>query len=265
MGKRLKKEILQKLVKKTGNTEGSIRALISSIRRENNGIPTINAAAFLYGEKCGISVMQQLSEEDKLSLSNIPSISIIGRDKKRKSYIKEIILRTPAGIIKDPFLPETIFRDVQNMSQGAYPYFYIFENSLRNFITIVMEKNYKSSWWDIQPNTKKIKEIKERVKKRMEGEEKYSFHSKRGVHPIYYSDFPDLVEILNANKVLFNPYFKNLKGKLDSIIIKLDEIQPSRNISSHHNPLSKTDLNRVVGYLDFWLKQLNYIKQQNLL
>jgi len=130
---------------------------------------------------------------------------------------------------------------------------------------IVMEKKFESNWWDVQMNTKKLKEIKTKIEDRMEGEEKYSFHGKRGTHAIYYSDFLDLIEILKTHKTLFNPYFKNLKGKLDSIIIKLHEIQPSRNVSSHHNPLSKTDLNRIIGYLDFWLRQLSYIKEKGLL
>lgn len=64
---KLKNDILDALVNKTGLTKKTIRNNISKIRQENAFL-TPNAAAQVFGKKKGMSFMPKLSDEDKQSL-----------------------------------------------------------------------------------------------------------------------------------------------------------------------------------------------------
>lgn len=68
---RLKKEILKDLIKKLGGTEGSIRVRISEIRRIYPAL-TLDAAAQIYAQKKGKSILPKLDKEDRESLSRVP-------------------------------------------------------------------------------------------------------------------------------------------------------------------------------------------------
>ena len=77
MAKQLKKEILRYLLKKLkGRKEGIIRSRISQIRNKSPNL-TLNAAAHVYAQKNGFSILGRLDEEDRASLSTISALQII--------------------------------------------------------------------------------------------------------------------------------------------------------------------------------------------
>jgi len=195
-----------------------------------------------------------------IHIGNTSFTSVVkGRSKGRRINI--FILKTPLGQINDPYLPGNIVRDAVDMSGTAYPYFYMLENSLRNFISLVLQGKYGTNWWGAKiQGSKTLDDISQKAKDRMRKEERNSYHGKRGAHPIYYIDFSDLTSILRVLQADFNSFFKNLPGKLISFTNKLEELFPSRNVTAHHNPLSKRDKNRLIGYLHDWLSQLAYLK-----
>ena len=67
MADRLKPAIMAHLEKKLGKTAAQIRPRISEIRRESSAL-TMNAAAQVYAEKQGTSVLAKLDPEDRQSL-----------------------------------------------------------------------------------------------------------------------------------------------------------------------------------------------------
>lgn len=209
------------------------------------GLPNTSEALFVLAQEKNVGYLREfksLSVDQQNRINQAirgPNTSIAIATRHKRAKTKELILRTSFGLIHDPFLPKKVIREAGTMSEKAYPYLYIFENSLRNFIILILENKFDKNWWNIQMSTKKLKEISEKVKSRMKEEQRHSFHGKRGVHPIYYSDFGDLIEILKAHKSIFNGYFSNLEGKLDGFTTKLCEIEPSRNVTAHHNPLSE--------------------------
>ena len=97
MAKKLKLEILRRLIKKTENNEGTIRVGLSEIRREIPSI-TLNAAAQIYASRRGFNVMQMLDEGDRASIpiaSKIPALNIttiMKRSGKSRSRQPVIIL-----------------------------------------------------------------------------------------------------------------------------------------------------------------------------
>lgn len=175
-------------------------------------------------------------------------------------------MKTEFGEIEDPFLPKLVIDEAILMSTKIYPLFYIFENSLRNFISTIMKNIYGENWWDSKiDGTKELQNINKNTSERMNKEKRNSYHGKRGAHAIYYSDFTDLIMILKSYPRDFNRYFSNLPGKLNGFLTKFEELSPSRNVTAHYNPLSKTDIRRILVYLHNWFSQLKYLKTEHIL
>lgn len=263
------KGLYARLRDKIGATELALDKQITRLAGSKSLTPA--EALFVLAKKNNLQFTREFAKLSYDSQNRITSASTIVAPARAKATpmqrkITTISLKTPLGNISDPYLPQSIFNEAIEMSKNAYPYLYILENSVRQFISLNLNKLYGDKWWEQKiQGSKALNEIEAKVAKRMTGEEKYSYHSKRGVGPIYYIDFDDLIAIMRAYEKDFNPLFKNLSGKLSGMLNKLEEITPSRNVVAHHNPLSITDNNRVYGYLHDWQKQLEYIKNQGLL
>lgn len=263
------KNLFERLRKRLGGLTSS--ALIQRIQRKANslGITTEEAIFVLAKEnKIGyLKAFKKLPLEKQIRVTN--SIQVVQPKKRRKysqySDLKPVILKTKFGSIDEPFLSASVKRDAKKMAEKAYLVLYMFENSIRNFINMVLKKEFGQNWWSKKMNTRKLSEIADKVKDRMKKEEWRAWHGKRGSHPLYYSDFPDLILIFENYEKTFNKYFDNQKGKSKWLLSKLYEIEPSRNVVAHHNPLSDRDLSRVEGYLMDWIKQLEFIRDYELL
>ena len=70
MADRLKPEILEHLRKKLGYEPASIQVQLSILKRKYSGL-TLNAAAQLYAQKHGTSILPKLTQEDKESLAKV--------------------------------------------------------------------------------------------------------------------------------------------------------------------------------------------------
>lgn len=74
MADRLKPTILEALVDKTGRTAEQIRPRLSELRRKHSGL-TMNAAAQLYAQSQGTSIMGKLDQADRQALATVQSIT----------------------------------------------------------------------------------------------------------------------------------------------------------------------------------------------
>ncbi|MBZ9571793.1 hypothetical protein KJA15_00405 [Patescibacteria group bacterium] len=232
---------------------------------------TSKEAIFILAAENNVGYSRELKKLSLKEQSKIASaIQVSQSEKKRRLYYKARSsvsrpIKTQFGIINEPLLPNSVKKDAVKMAGKAYLVLYIFENSIRNFINKVLEKEFGSDWWPTKMNTKKLSEIMTRVKERMKEEKRRAWHGKRGDHPIYYSDFGDLILILKSHNRIFNKYLKNQRRKTEWLLSKLDETIPSRRIIAHHNPLSDRDLSRVEGNLMDWTKQLKFIRDNKVL
>lgn len=266
-----KMDLFERLRRKIGNS--SVGALTKRIQRRARelGIPT-GEAIFVLAKENKVGYLNDLNKlpreiQAKINSAIISTANVISPRKglARRTQTGTTILKTRFGIIHEPLLPKSIKGEAKLMAEKSYLSLYIFENSLRNFIKIIMDKKYGPDWWPQQMGTKKLKGIVNKVEKRMEEEEKIAWHGKRGAHFIFYSDFGDLANIIKTHEKIFRPYFKNQKVKTNWLLSKMYEIEPSRNVTAHHNPLSDKDLSRVHGNLMDWLAQLKYLRSHNLL
>ncbi len=255
------------------------KTLRKKIQREASKLGlTTDEALFILAKENGIGYQREfrkLKPESRQSItdaireysSNSSNITNTAKAKAPsfRGKNRTTTIKTKFGSITEPYLPHTINQEAVDMAEQAYLSLYILENSVRSFVLTVMKKNYGEDWWKHKMGTKKLKDIAAKVTDRQKTEEKNRWHGKRGAHPIYYSDFGDLSVIIETYCSNFRPYFSNLKYKESSLLLKLAEIEPSRNVTAHHNPLKNNDLNRVHGYLIDWVSQLEYIKDNYIL
>lgn len=138
----------------------------------------------------------------------------------------------------------------------VYPDLYVFENLMRYVVMNELEKKQGANWW-IEPNIVS-NTIAKKVEDRKSKEGTNRWHSKRGNHEIFYTDFGDISDIITNNWKDFKSTFPNLKW----IQTRLEETELSRNIVAHNNPLLKKECDRIKMFLDDLKKQLNIFAEK---
>ncbi len=172
---------------------------------------------------------------------------------------KVVQIKEPNVQAKPSLLSATIIKDAGENAK-IYPTLYLFENSTRCFIKNVLERKYGENWWNITSVVNN--DIKQKVSQRLQDEKINSFHGKRGVHEIFYTDFSELATIVKNNAGIFNPLFSGIKGKTSFLTQKLEELAMSRNTIAHTCPLKKKDKDRFFLYFQDWYDQLDIINNR---
>ncbi len=263
MSARLDPKLLKKLSKRLGKTEQYLREQIS----KRSGHHRVSSEAYfvhwLTTEKIGsANFRRSLSPQiqgEILSLVSKPSNTLpTGTNRlSPKSRIKILQIDSLSILAKPPIMESGSIDDAKANSE-IYPVLYLFENSLRTFIERIMSQRYGIKWWKTQVNI----EVQDTVKDRMQKEKLNPWHGSRGVTEIFYSDFTDLIKILNKNGSDFAPFFRHLPGGLSWLTQKLKETAVTRNNIAHSAPLKKRDRERFVIYFHDWYAQLDQINPQ---
>lgn len=161
--------------------------------------------------------------------------------------------------LADPVLPRRTINEAKLMAERVYPIMYIFENSVREVIGLVMARANGDGWWQISAP----REVRQKVEGRIQKEERTPWHGKRGAHPIYYTDIDDLTRIVRDRRNW--PHFAPLFPSQTWLTQRVEEITPSRNVIAHSNPLGQDDIKRLEVYLTDWQNQVRHCLQQGLL
>lgn len=181
--------------------------------------------------------------------------------KLRPRTIERIVQSTPTDVVRVlrvqnmpdlncPNLSEKVSTDARKMAD-VYYHLYLFENSLRQFISDTLGEKYGVEWW----NTQLTDRIKNKAQNRMEKEDKNRWHSIRGAHPICYVDIDDLRKIIVKNQSDFEE--KLPENPIEWFTQRINEIELSRNIIAHHNPLGDDDIAQLKRYFRQWMRQLS--------
>src|SRR2546425_193284 len=235
-------------------------------RASREGIST-RAALIVEAREAKIGIARLLSKESPDIKSEIRATlakSPITRTRlPAKPGSRTVNLRIRNIDIDDPLLPHSVLLQAKFMSESVYPLIYILENSIREFIGQVESKKHGRGWWDvIMTRTKALSDIQRKVVVRMGNEHRQTWHGKREPHPIHYTDFEDLVTILRSNASEFRPFFHPFRRGVDWLADKMEEVTPSRNITAHHNPLAKSDLDRLIVVLRDWQSHIKTILEE---
>lgn len=248
---------LMKSLKEATNL--SLSALYKRIQRKKQDlgfIVTIEQAVALLASENGIDISRYLNKDELSELRRLqtqPS-QVVKKIASKKVITQPKIMRFASGLqIQDPLLSNKILGEAVEMAK-VYPLIYTFENSVRNVISLVLAKKYGQDWWD----THVAKPVKDRVQKRINDESNNPWHGRRGSAPIFYTDIKDLQSIIRNNWGDFLSLFPNQNW----VETRISEIERSRNIIAHNNPLCKRDVDRVNIYFKDWETQLRAVKDK---
>ena len=250
----IKKDLINEIKNKTGYSIPSIYRLIDKKMTQMNYLVTKKQAAALLAGENGVNLTKVLTDDELKEIRNIKGISITPIIKQqtnqgRKEKSVSLKLHLPTGIkIKDPLLPQSIVDDSSKMA-NVYLMIYLFENSVRNLIKSVLDTKYGNNWWDSKISTQVSKYVKDRMRKEKENR----WHGKRGAHPIFYTDIGDLNSIISKN---WEDFKKVVEKEQSWIKHKIEEIEFSRNVIAHNNPLTSDDIQRLEVNFKDWFKQI---------
>ncbi|MDG6905277.1 MAG: hypothetical protein JRN20_05765 [Nitrososphaerota archaeon] len=219
-----------KMMKRAGLVAGKLGNY-----RQSQGTLTINID----------SVVKQANQEQRSPL--IQSNSKSAKPGKRTVSLK----LSEEQEFSNVGLPQSVIREALDMA-GMYPYFYVFENAVRYFIKDNLESKYGTKWWE----SKVAKPVQQTALERMSKDGKNRWHGKRGAHPIFYVDIGDLRSIIISNQEDLKDKFPAVRRPIDWITQRIEEIEMSRNVVAHNNPLSQNDIDRVKVYFKDWALQM---------
>jgi len=250
----IKKELMNLIIEKSKLSKQRIYQLIKRKKAQHSYTISNEQAVALIAADFNIDISKILT---KTELANIRSIiknnspQIDGKvtlKKKQTSVQKFKEIKETKKL--DPFLPESIVNDAHQMAK-IYQILYLFENSARNLIKIILDKKY-TNWWEIYAP----KKVKDDVIKRLTKESNNRWHGKRGIHEIYYTNIGDLISIISKNWKDFERIFPTFEW----IKVRIEEIEMSRNIVAHNNTLTTDDIKRVKLYYSDWIRQIKDVK-----
>lgn len=248
------KRILDALERELNIGVKGIYSRIQKTRKARGFIISREQAAALLASENGIDISKFLSKEELNDLRKLQgqTITVSTKVVQKRTQTQQKIIKLGTGRdVKDNLLPSNIINEASRMSE-IYPILYIFENSVRNIISLVLSKRYGDDWW----LTKVSKPIRDKVTGRISKESANPWHGKRGSAPIYYTDISHLLSIIRNNWEDFIHILPNQSW----IETRINEIEMSRNIVAHNNPLTKRDIQRITLYFEDWENQIKSVK-----
>jgi hypothetical protein len=244
-------KLRQDLLKKLNVTKQALSQRVQKLKKETP--MTTEEATYVIAHWEGLKLDKYLDNETINKIRQImphKTNSITPEKKRRIRQQNTEIIISISGTFKgtDPLLENTIINQANEMAK-VYPFLYILENSIRQFICLIMEKECGPNWWD----TDVSKNLKCKVEKRMSDENTNSWHQRRGSRFIDYLDLNELPNIMDRIVNKITPKLLPSPGWLRTLI---DEIYVSRCVLCHMNPLEKDSIRSVKLRFTHWQKQI---------
>jgi hypothetical protein len=152
-----------------------------------------------------------------------------------------------------PGLKASHATEAKGMAEKVYPLLYVFENSLRDLIELVLKAKYGDEWWTTAVPSK-VREAADDLK---EQEKRDTYHGKRGRRDIDYLLLTQLWKIINHKWKDFEPLFPPGKHWVQSLIE--NDMNVSRRPIAHMNPLEDDDIQSVQTAFRKWVRNLKAV------
>lgn len=123
-----------------------------------------------------------------------------------------------------------------------------FENLVRKFVMKVLIEEKGETWWEDCVSEK----VRNKAESRKNEEEKIKWHTQRGESMINYTEFGDLVSIMNQNLELFEMYIVSIDWARQII----QTVERSRNVIMHSGELKRRDIERIGTNIRDWINQV---------
>lgn len=144
----------------------------------------------------------------------------------------------------DPILSKATRDEIEAMVP-VYQTLSLLENSIRPFLTRVLNAKHGSDWWDKKaPNG-----LKNHVIARLADDEVNAWHQRRSTNPIDYLDLNQLPALVRATQTDFVDAFFPTTEWFQHFIT---EVYRSRCVVCHMNPLNQTNTDDVAVRFNQW-------------
>jgi hypothetical protein len=246
------------LLKKLGVGERRLQQRVAARARE---LPSTHEEAMhTLAYESGLKLSKYLSPEETAQVRALisqsrtaPQAAPAARNSARgKRPAPRPVLVTIAGISveKLPGMTATHAKEAEAMATKVYPALYVFENSARDLISRVLKAGVGDDWWDkVVPQ-----KVKDNAAQRKKDEAKDPWHGKRGAALIDYLDLTDLPSIVGAPKAW--PHLKPFFDRPSWFQELVNELNVSRRVAAHMNPLEPDDIKNVEAAFRKWGKVL---------
>jgi predicted restriction endonuclease len=249
--KELKKALLNKL-------DITPQALSQRAQRIKARVPmTTEQAVCIIAQQNSIKLDKYLDEEIIHKIRDLlqqvgPTSTLVAKKLTRRAgeqSSRQYVVKVGKQFkFTDPILPHSKLSEANEMS-NIFPYLYLLENSIREFIDIIMTSQYGSNWWDSQAPSG----LKKEVQKRMSDDQRDSWHQRRGARPIDYIDLKDLPRLMNKLDEVVVP---DIISDLDWFRQLVKQVYKSRCVVCHMNPLDRDNIDAVLVWFNQWEKQI---------
>lgn len=187
----LNPKILEKLSKKLNLEKSTVRQAISKLKQKNARC-TLNAVAQIYAMENGLTVMQQLSHADKLTLPHVEQsrekIKVSVKPKQNKEKIKQLINYDSTDYFINGHIKELNRAYSYKCYTGAY---ILSRKIIENLIIDILQKYYPSSeslenkalYWDV--NQKRFKDFSLIIKNLLDKKDDFDPSKNKAIERLY--------------------------------------------------------------------------------
>ena len=199
---------------------------------------------------------EQIAEVRELTQGRPPPVAAkpSGGPKGGKSSPRTVAMTIGADKYGEiPGLKASHLTEAKAMAERVYPFLYVFENSVRDLIEVVLRHRYGDDWWTNAVPSK----VQEAAKELKEQGKKDTYHGKRGRRDIDYLLLTHLWKIINHKWKDFEPYFPPGKHWVQSLIE--NDMNVSRRPIAHMNPLENDDIKNVEAAFRKWARNLQAV------
>ncbi|HEY5748604.1 MAG TPA: hypothetical protein VIU12_21185 [Chryseolinea sp.] len=189
----LNPKILEKLSKKMNLEKSTVRQAISKLKQKNAKC-TLNAVAQIYAMANGLTVMQQLSQADKITLPHIEQskekIKVVVKPKKQSKGEKIRVLINYDS--EDYFIKGHIKELNRAYTYKCYTGAYILSRKIiENLIIDILQKQYpsceslenKALYWDI--NQRRFKDFSIIIKNLLDKKDDFGPSKSKAIERLY--------------------------------------------------------------------------------
>jgi hypothetical protein len=259
---KLKAALLQKL----GVTS---QALSARTKKRKKQLPmSTEQAVYTIAHDEGIDLSKYLTKEETIEVRGLlsqlngsrpMSAQPAAKSGKRKATARKTVSVTIAEVdvskIKIPALKQTHADAAKRMSERVYPLVYIFENSVRDLIELILKDAFGKDWW----TTAVPGEVQKTATKHKDAEKKDPWHSQRGEREIDYVFLNDLWAIIKHQWACFKRLFPD-QAWVQTMITR--RMNVSRLVLAHMNPLAADDIKSLEASFKEWTKQLQAVEDK---
>ena len=188
-----------------------------------------------------------MRSENKIKLFGMQNIllesDLLGLEKKG------IDIEHAQAVKKENIIDIEVFEiDIRNQAKQmmeAYYLLFCLENSVRKSVSSRLKEKYGVTWWE----NKVPDNVKKKVSRRQKDEKNTPF-SERSNEPIYYSDFLDLIDIIEENWLDFSDTFRSV----ESIKSTLGTLNILRRGIAHNAVLEEDEIQRFKLHIKDWIR-----------